>query len=124
MGVSSSLVGLWIFTSLLYQGHEIPPPNPALRLQYEFSEDGTNALRYHRDGEQGHCERRALYQFDGESLLQEVVWVDPGNASWCGQDSDMQLGRKTCSRVWFKDGRLYLDIGMGDEIISYIWNRN
>ncbi|WP_413558926.1 hypothetical protein [Bdellovibrio sp. HCB209] len=121
--IAESIVGLWLFTSLLYQGHEIPRPNPALQIQYEFSEDGTNSLRYHRDDEEGFCERRALYQFAEETLLQEVMWVNPQNASWCGQDSDMQLGRKTLSHVWFKDGRLYLDIGMGDEIISYIWNR-
>lgn len=121
--LAESIVGLWFFMNLLYQGQEIPRPNPALQIEYQFSEDGTNSLRYHRDGEVGFCERRALYNFGGETLLQEVMWVNPRNASWCAQDPDMQLGRKTQSHVWFKEGRLYLDIPMGEEVISYIWIR-
>ncbi|QDK46723.1 hypothetical protein DOM22_16960 [Bdellovibrio sp. ZAP7] len=121
--ITESLLGLWIFSSLIYQGQEVPRPNPALQIEYEFSSDGTNSLRYHRDGEPGFCERRALYQFSEETLMQEVVWINPSNADWCTQDSDMQLGRKTRSHIWFKNGRLFLDIEMGDEIISYIWER-
>ena len=116
-----SLVGIWLFTSVVYQGQEIPRPNPALKMYYEFSDTGTNTLRYYRDGEQGFCERRSAYEFSGNVLTQEVVWVHPGNASWCDQDVDMRVGTRTRSNAWLSQGRFFLEMSLGDEKIIYIW---
>jgi hypothetical protein len=116
-----SLVGVWLFTSVVYQGQEIPRPNPALKMYYEFSDTGTNTLRYSRDGEQGFCERRSIYEFSGKVLTQEVVWVHPGNASWCDQDVDMRLGTRTRSNAWLSQGRFFLEMSLADEKIIYIW---
>lgn len=116
-----SIVGIWLFTSIVYQGQEIPPPNPALKIYYEFSDTGTNTLRYYREGEHGFCERRAMYEFSGKFLTQEVVWVHPGNASWCNQDVDMRLGTRTSSEAWISEDRLFLEMSMGEEKIIFIW---
>jgi hypothetical protein len=123
MTLAEPLIGLWLFTSVFYQGHELPPPNPTLHIQYEFADTGVNTLRYYREGENGFCERRALYEYASENLLQEVVWVNPENASWCDQDSDMRLGQRTRNRAWIEDGRFKLEMNLGEETITYIWIR-
>ena len=121
MTIIESLVGIWLFSSIVYQGHEIPPPNPALKISYEFSDTGVNTLRYYREGEEGFCERRAVYDFSSEVLTQEVVWVHPGNAPWCDQDVDMRLGTRTRSHAWLSQGRFFLEMSMGEEKIIYVW---
>lgn len=118
-----SLLGVWMFVGLLYQGQELPPPNPALHIVYSFNSESENILRYWREGEQGFCERRAQYSFGNEQLYQKVVEVHPDNAPWCSQDSDMRLGFESWTTLRHKDGRLYLKVLMGEEDLSFIWER-
>ncbi|MBV2167842.1 MAG: hypothetical protein KUL82_03960 [Bdellovibrio sp.] len=121
--ISSAILGLWLFTSLIYQGESMPLPNPALKIQYQFEDTGLNTLRYHREGEQGFCERRAVYEFASGKLVQQVVWVNPQNAIWCDQDVDMRLGYQSWTEAWLKDGKLHLVIQMGEEDLIYVWEK-
>lgn len=121
--ISSAILGLWLFTSLIYQGESMPLPNPALKIQYQFEDTGLNTLRYHREGEQGFCERRAIYEFVSGKLVQQVVWVNPQNAIWCDQDVDMRLGYQSWTEAWLKDGKLHLVIQMGEEDLIYVWEK-
>ncbi|ASD64459.1 hypothetical protein [Bdellovibrio bacteriovorus] len=118
-----SLLGIWIFVGLLYQGQELPPPNPALQIVYHFSSNTENTLRYWREGEQGFCERRAQYSLSQDQLYQKVVEVHPDNAPWCSQDSDMRLGFESWTVLREMNGRLYLKVLMGEEDLSFIWER-
>ncbi len=117
----NSLIGVWLFVGLLYQGHELPVPNPNLRIYYTFESAELNSLYYFRLGESGFCERKARYSFSNGLLSQEVFWVHDQNASWCDQDPDMRLGSKSVTALKKVDGRLYLSMKMGEETISYIW---
>lgn len=119
----NALWGLWFFTSLIYQGNSLPPPNPDLQISYHFEDSGINTLRYFRIGEQGFCERRAIYEFSRDTLRQQVVWLHPDNASWCGQDVDMQLGYESWSPAWLKNGKFHLAVMMGEENLIYVWER-
>lgn len=121
--MSGALLGLWFFTSLIYRGEDLPLPNPALRIQYHFEETGFNTLRYHREGEEGFCERRALYEFSAERLVQQVVWVNPQNAIGCDQDMDMRLGYQSWTPAWIKDGKFHLAVQMGEENLIYVWEK-
>lgn len=121
--LSESIIGLWLFTSLIYQGQSMPLPNPQLKIHYEFLDTGINTLRYKRDNEEGFCERRAAYEFSGRKLIQQVTWVNPQNAFWCGQDTDMQLGNQSWSDAWIANGKFYLSVPMGEENIIYVWDR-
>lgn len=121
--LSQTLIGLWLFTGLIYQGQQMPLPNPQLKIYYEFQDTGTNSLRYFRDGEEGFCERRAAYEYSGEDLVQQVVWVNPQNALWCNQDTDMQLGNKSWSKAWIDNGHFHLTVPVGEENIIYVWSR-
>lgn len=118
-----SLIGIWMFVGILYQGQELPPPNPALRIVYQFQSEQENTLRYWRDGENGFCERKALYSLKGESFYQKVIEVDPDNAMWCDQDPDMRMGFQSWTELREEDGRLLLKVLMGEEVIYYIWER-
>nr|BFD58794.1 hypothetical protein CKG001_09010 [Bdellovibrio sp. CKG001] len=118
-----SLLGIWIFVGLWYQDRELPPPNPALHIVYQFGSESENILRYWRDGEHGFCERRARYSWRGEELYQKVVEVHPDNASWCSQDPDMRLGFESWTTLRLKDQRLYLKVLMGEEDLEFIWEK-
>jgi hypothetical protein len=121
--ISQTIFGMWLFTSLIYQGSSMPLPNPNLKIYYEFLDTGINTLRYHREGEMGFCERRAAYEFSGHELAQQVIWVNPQNAPWCGQDTDMQLGNRSWSKAWLENRQFHLTIPMGEEEIIYVWDQ-
>lgn len=121
--LSQAILGMWLFTSLIYQGQSMPLPNPDLKIYYEFFADGTNTLYYHRKGEEGFCERRATFEFNNEQIAQEVVWVNPDNAIWCGQDTDMQLGYRSWNKARLVNQELHLSLPMGEEEIIYIWSK-
>jgi len=121
--MNSILIGSWLFVSMLYQGKVIDPPNPDLKIEYTFYEDGTNLLHYHREGEQGSCDRLALYEYNGSEIHQQVTWVAPHNASFCSSDPDMQLERVTRTPASIKDGQFYLSLRVGQEDVIYIWDR-
>ncbi|MFN9068233.1 MAG: hypothetical protein ACK5V3_13455, partial [Bdellovibrionales bacterium] len=68
----SAIVGTWLFTGMLISGEWTPPMNPNLVMKFEFYEDGVNRLSYFRKDEPGFCDRKALYDYDGEMLYQQV----------------------------------------------------
>jgi hypothetical protein len=122
--MSIELTGLWYFVGHVYRGEIIPPFNEKLVLTFQFFEDGTNILKWYRIGENGFCERTANYQYDGHYLSQQVVSVNPNNAFECGQDTDMRVGTKSVSPFYPKDGKMYLELPLGEEILVYIWEKS
>lgn len=120
--MNNLLVGLWMFTHILYHGEVSPRPNPALKMTLDFESSGINTLKYYRTGERGTCTRQASYEFDGSQLTQHITSVDPENAYFCDEDPDMQLGKTSRNTTYLKDGKLFLELEMGDEIITYIWS--
>jgi hypothetical protein len=88
---------------------------------FQFDSDGTSRLRWSRLDERGFCERTAQYKTDGQILEQMIVWTSPENRPDCGKDPDMQIGRQTQTIYRVTGGRLETDFGLGDEILTYIW---
>lgn len=113
--------GSWQFVRTRYRGHEAPRPNPNLILLLTFQNDGTSFLRWSRLDELGFCERRTRYSAQGGVLEQTVDWINPGNRADCAADSDMQMGRHTFTVYRMNDFQLETDFGLGDEILTYIW---
>jgi hypothetical protein len=122
--ILSTLLGVWLFTGLIFQGQDMPLPNPNLKIEYHFTENGLNRLFYYREGEQGFCERTARFQFSENTLFQEVLSVNPDNAPWCAQDQDMRAGYKSWSRAWIKNEKFHLAVMMGEEQLVYVWTKN
>lgn len=120
---SLSIIGVWLFSGLLYQGQTLPLPNPDLKLYFEFDASGSDILHYRRVGEVGQCRRKASYRFSGNELYQKIVWVDPENAVWCSQDPDMQMGRESVTPAWLDADHLYLRFQMGDQDIVYVMDK-
>jgi hypothetical protein len=121
--MNSLLLGSWLFVSMIYNGVVMAPPNPNLVITYEFRDDGTNLLHYHRKGEKGSCDRMALYEFSGQEIFQQVTWVAPHNADSCSQDPDMRLGTASKTHAELKNGKFYLNLRMGDDEVIYVWDK-
>ncbi len=120
----NSLLGAWVFVSMLYNDSPLPAPNPDLVMTFEFHADNTNTLRYYRQNELGFCERKADYVFDGQKLQQTVTWVHPDNAIWCSNDSDMRLGTSGSNPARLTaDGKFQLDLPLGEEWLTLIWEQ-
>jgi len=122
MTLGSALIGLWLYVSVIYQGKEMPLPNPTLQLQMIFVNSTQMKLRYSYLGESGFCESAANYVYDSlkKNLHLEVVEVHPDNAEFCQQDPDMRLGRKSETPVILKEGRLHFRLGLGEEELTMI----
>lgn len=121
--LAQTLLGLWLFTGLIYQGQPMPLPNPQLKIFFEFKNLGLNTLRYYREDEDGYCERKATYKFENSKLIQTVYWVNPKNASWCDDDPDMRLNQNSTSEAWLQQGKFYLSLPFGEETLIYVWDR-
>lgn len=119
----NSLIGIWLYTSLIYQGHPIPRPNPALQMYYTFESNNVNEIFYYRTDEKGFCKRKAKYQIDNNEILQTVISVDENNADFCAQDTDMQIGNTSKTRFETTDNTLMLYLPLGEETIIYVWKR-
>lgn len=117
------LIGLWIFSGLIFQERDYPPPNPHFHLEYAFEETGRNRLKYWRDNEDGFCEREADYEWDGRLLTQKVTAVNPGNGRLCASDPDMILGTESRTKLEIKDGKLHLFLRLGEDMIVYVWEK-
>ncbi|MEN0059437.1 MAG: hypothetical protein AAGB31_11430 [Bdellovibrio sp.] len=122
MGLSI-LWGVWLFTGFIYHGEPMPPLNPSLQIRYEFQASGENTLHYFREGEQGFCERRARYEYDGGYLAQQVIWVNPDNASWCSRDTDMQMNNHSVTPMQLEENVLHLILPLGEEELTYVWKK-
>jgi hypothetical protein len=123
MGESAWILGIWLFSGLLYNGQPHPLPNPNLRICFEFAANGKNTLFYDRIDESGFCHREAIWSLVNGQLRQKVVWVNPKNNGTCAQDTDMRLGSYSESQVLSHDGRLILDVMVGEETIQYVFRK-
>lgn len=119
----NTLIGLWLFTSLIYQGSSQPLPNPDLVITLDFYSATENRLKYYRKNEQGFCERTARFSFDGEYLVQEITQVNPLNADFCQTDPDMQLGRVSKNKLEVLGKNLWMHLDLGEEPIIFVWTR-
>lgn len=115
-----SIEGRWHFTSYLYNGTELPKPNPNLTILFEF-DNGVSRLYWSRKDEVGFCERKARYQYSQEHISEIIVWVNPDNRFDCGRDPDMQLGRQSKTNYRFHNGNLQTRVLVGDLDVWYIW---
>jgi hypothetical protein len=120
----SSIIGIWLYASLIYQGHPVARPDPALQMYFTFESDSVNEIFYYRTGETGFCKRRASYRVEQDEIIQTVISVDENNADFCGQDSDMQLGQTSKVKYQIVDNDLWLYLPLGDETLIYVWSRS
>lgn len=120
----SSLIGIWLYTSLIYQGQPIPRPNPALQIYYTFESHEINEIFYYRTGEEGFCKRKAKYQIKDNEIEQTVISVDENNAGYCGQDTDMQVGFTSRTKFEIIDDALLLHLPLGEETLIYVWKKS
>lgn len=117
---ASDIIGEWKFSQIILDGKTYPMPNPDLDLRMTFSEDGNSRLFWSRAGEEGFCERRALYYYDSLVLYQLTVWVNPLNDFECQKDPDMQMSKETRNHVRIQDKKLFLDLQLSDKILTYV----
>lgn len=119
----NALLGLWLFTSIIYNGQTQPRPNPNLIMTLNFVSESQNILKYSRENEPGFCERTAEYVWNDGLLIQKVIAVHPENASFCLQDPDMVLGTESATPLEQTSDALLMTLGLGDETLTYIWTR-
>lgn len=119
----NSLIGLWLFTSIFYQGQPGPIPNDKLKIYYSFQNEFVNEIYYYRTNETGFCRRWANYQATDSVITQTIDRLDPDNSSSCDSDTDMQLGNSSKVHYEIKDEKLHLYMPLGDEEIQYIFER-
>lgn len=119
----NSLIGIWMFVSMIYQGQPMNPPNPALKIYYNFQSETQNELFYYRENENGSCRRTAEYKLTQSEIQQKVTSVDEQNAFFCSQDSDMQLGNISNVKYEMVDDKLYLYLPLGEEQLVYVWKK-
>jgi hypothetical protein len=123
-GAASAVEGHWFFYKKIYQKQEIPePPGATLRMHFEFSPAGESSLYWWHEGEGDYCRRTGKYAVDGGHIVDEVTWVDPRNSKHCGQDPDMQLGRRTRSSFYFHGPDLAIRFHLGDEPLDLVWKK-
>jgi hypothetical protein len=119
----NSLIGVWLYASLIYQGVPMNKPNPDLIMSISFISDTTNEIYYYRKNEAGFCKRTASYIVADGILRQEVIAVDENNASFCSQDTDMQLGNISNTPYEIKDQKLLLTLPLGEENLIFVWEK-
>lgn len=112
-----------MYVSIIYQNNPLPPPNPSLKIYYNFHSESENELFYYRENENGTCRRSAKYKIDNSRIEQTVTSVDSENAFFCDQDTDMQLGNISNVKYEIKDDTLYLYLPLGEEGIIYVWKK-
>lgn len=120
---SHPIVGIWHFVGYMYDGHELPKPNPELEIIFEFHADKTNRLFWFRHGQTGFCDRQGQYDISETHIEELVVWVNPENNFNCSKDPDMQMGRQAKFPYRFNGERLETRVYVGDMDVWYIWER-
>lgn len=116
-------MGKWHFIGFIYHGQFRLPLTPNLFLTFTFQNDGTSILFWNRTGEPGFCERKGRFSIEQENLVDEVVWVNPKNSIDCGQDPDMQMGKKSTNAISLKEEKFHLEIGLAGEPFTYVFER-
>ncbi len=119
----NSLIGLWLFTSLFYQGQLLPPPNENLKIYYSFLNQYRNEIYYYRANESGFCRRWANYQIDGTFITQTIDQIDDENTASCSADTDMQIGNTSKVHYEIINAQLHLYLPLGEEEIHYIFDQ-
>ena len=119
----NQLIGLWMYSGLIFQGAPMPKPSPELVIYFQFENQYENTLYYFRQGERGFCERKASYSVEGNQLKQTITTVNPQNADVCSQDPDMQKDRSSSTEFEIKDGQLYLHLQLGEDKLIYVWSK-
>lgn len=118
-----TLMGIWFYASLIYQGTPMNKPNPDLIMQISFLNSTTNEIFYYRKNEPGFCKRTANYSIQDGILHQEVTALDENNADYCSQDTDMQLGNISNTPYEIQDDKLLLTLPLGEENIIFVWEK-
>jgi len=119
-----SLEGHWFFYKKIYQKQEMPePPGATLRMHFEFSAAGESSLYWWHEGEKDMCRRKGKYYVEADQIIDEVTWVDPENSRHCGQDQDMQMGRRTRTPFYFYGPDLAIRFHLGDETLDLVWKK-
>lgn len=119
----SILIGTWQYDGFFYEGQRYPNPNPSLVLTFDFLGNGESHLQWHREGEPGFCERRALYRVENDLLFQKVFWINPKNAADCAKDPDMQPDDETETRFEIQNGELHFFFDLNGKEFIYILKR-
>lgn len=119
----NSLIGIWLYTSLIYNGNPIPRPDSDLQMYFTFVNESENEIFYYRKSQQGFCKRVASYRVEQSRLIQKITSVDPKNADFCAEDPDMQLGRESISEFTTNDDTLFLHLPLGDETLTFVWTK-
>lgn len=120
--MNSLLLGLWMFTAMLYQDQRLPPRDPNLKLTYEFRDNGTSRLAWNFGAAGARCEREGLWTVVGENLLRDqVTWVNPANHATCSDDPDMAMSRVTVTPFAIVGEEFHLRLSFGPEELVYVW---
>lgn len=119
----SQLIGLWIYSGLIFHGVPIEKPSPELVIYFQFTSQTENSLFYFRQEQRGFCERKADYTIKGNYLAQTVKSADEENADVCSSDPDMQIGRYSMTRFEIVNDQLYLYLSLGDDELIYVWSK-
>jgi len=120
----SSIWGKWKYIGFIYRGKFQGPPNPNLVLTFEFLKDGSDILRWTYTNEEGFCERKGEYSYDGINLTDKIVWVNPKNSIECQKDPDMVKDKIQITPLRRVDDQIHLDIPLSDETLIYILAMN
>jgi hypothetical protein len=119
-----TLVGHWVFFEKVYDGQEMPePPTATLRMHFEFTAGGESRLYWWHEGDTDHCSRRGRYSVDGNTLVDEVTWVDPQNTRDCSDDPDMQPGRRTRTPFYFRGDNLAIRFQLDGSSLDMVWKK-
>ncbi|MEZ0391766.1 MAG: hypothetical protein ACAH59_06095 [Pseudobdellovibrionaceae bacterium] len=117
--MTAALSGEWQLAGLIYKGSEIQLPSPELNLRWSFYPNGTERLYWDR-GTEAFCESFANYQLKNGFLESETFALNPQNDPSCAKDPDMQLGRKTKTKIEIQESKILLHLQLGDEELIYV----
>ncbi len=117
------LIGMWLYTSLIYNHNPIPRPDNDLQMYFTFVSESENEIFYYRKSQPGFCKRLASYRIEQNYLIQKITATDSKNADFCADDPDMQLGRESKTEFSVNDQTLLLHLPLGDEILTFVWTK-
>ena len=119
-----SLVGQWTFVAKIFDGETMPEgPHATLRLHFDFSAVGESSLYWWHEGDHDHCAQKGRYHVEGQTLVNEITWVDPANTEDCSSDPDMQLGRTTRTPFYFLGENLAIRFQLNGDPLDMVWNK-
>jgi hypothetical protein len=118
--LSHDILGKWRYDGFIYRDHRYPNPNPRLNVEFMFIPDHTARLFWKREDETGFCERKGVWQVEGDLLIQSVNWLNPANDPSCSQDPDMQINRTTQNRIDLMGTQLNLHLNLDGRDFIYI----